>query len=1469
MPQINRIRVNNVKYNNGTQIYDDFKMNFACSNTLYDLANGGGKSLLMLLLLQNLIPNCHLDEKQPIEKLFRGKDCSNVIHSLIEWRLDDGDKSGYKYMTTGFCARKGTENSGNNENGNDTAAFDYYNYCLFYNTYNENDINNLSLQDNKEKVTYNGLKKQLRELQSENSFVIVSDIFENKKGEYQRFISQHGLYESEWEIIRGINKTEGHVRGYFEENYRTSRKVVEDLLIEKIIQKAFMAKTNKENDDEDMAKTLLDIKDKILELSKQKGEISKFDRQGNVTSDFISMASSLVNVYEAKEKLEDSLVSTYNTLENNIDSKYSEKNSLEEDIESINKEAKEIEKNIATIKLQSQHNKLNITKEKLEDLQNSYEGADASFMALSKDIKFREAKNYFMDYIESKNKYDETNHLLKNIFTDNDTLTKDLNILAWNKKSRDDIKLKELNNQLRRALTKLEKISIEINESSNAERDIDKKIAVNESEISKSRGKQKALKDKVNAIRKQVNIMLISEIDSEIVGIEKHREQGKGKLELNKILSDSLIQQNNNFKIAIAKDEEKLSFMESKINQHDDLIKLYKADKTKAYKLLEVYSATDILDLSNSLDIKYKELLEIIFGEEKELKKLVDYNTELNQDKPMQETKEILKVKEYINRNYNEDGILGIEYLQGRTVEEKELLLSKIPFLPYSVIVTYNFKKLLNDEKFKECDFGNFAVPIISLESIKEKLDFNLDGLIFAVKDKSKFISIEKIKAEKAKIQLDIEERKNSLEILKRNETTLKKDNSYIKEFQFTYDNKIEDIIKEMAELKEQISFLKSERINSIKAMDGLDNQMKNLETANKNIIKEIDDLDGQLQLLSELKINLDNLNEEEKILQEAEENSKILKIQYSDIQNLMSAQKEEEKSQAEVKKVVDEKIALIKREWDDSFKTYYNEQVQEVLDITDEDLEAKFKGSKKALEEKNTDIKDKEELVKNYLGNMRKSEKETINRGYSIDKLYELKNNNEILVTGEEELKGLKDDLGTLKTKAENINKEIIKERSLNDNLQGNIDNLLSRFSDDFGQYIPIEMEVFLFKQFEEENILKGKKLVNKKGELLKLETVIYKEIQDLKSIIGDVEVTLRSNNILKDKTKAQLENKEDIKNYYEILENDYSKIRRKEKDSKTDFENGKEKNIKTLKEIGAMELAEEFARSIIIPTDTEKCLELAENLEKIKELLFLQKGKIENDIKDMEQIKDNFQNQCIQRCRDVKTELDRFPRLSKLNLNNELIQIVSLNLPYVNEQEQKLRMSEYIENTIKKVDSIQDSLEKMKYIKNQLALKRLFSVIVQDMNKIVLKLYKRERISQQSRTLEYEQAVGSTGQSQGIYIQFLISVINYIKNINSFNADNNKLRKTIFIDNPFGAAKDIYIWEPIFEFLKANNVQLIVPVRGATPAISGKFDVNYILGQKLIGDAQQTVVMEVRSQVSNQEVEFRKIEQEQMKIM
>ena len=322
MPQINRIRVNNVKYNFGTQYYDDFMMRFHCRNTIYDLANGGGKSLLMLLLLQNVIPNCTLDEKQPVEKLFRPGGGNTVIHSLIEWKLDATNNDGYKYMTTGFCARKakdteadGTEADGISGRfsaageapaGRDNASVEYFNYCIFYREFGENDIKNLPLTKNGERITYNGLKQYLRELEH-NDFHVSVKIFD-RKGEYQSFISKYGLYESEWEIIRGINKTEGHVRTYFETNYKTSRKVVEDLLIEEIIQKSFHNKLAVGNDEGQMAQTLLDIKDTLARLSKKNAQITNYDKQMELLDAFSEYILGYRSLYEEKGNLRGQLL---------------------------------------------------------------------------------------------------------------------------------------------------------------------------------------------------------------------------------------------------------------------------------------------------------------------------------------------------------------------------------------------------------------------------------------------------------------------------------------------------------------------------------------------------------------------------------------------------------------------------------------------------------------------------------------------------------------------------------------------------------------------------------------------------------------------------------------------------------------------------------------------------------------------------------------------------------------------------------------------------------------------------------------------------------------------------------------------------------------------------------------------------------------------------------------------------------
>lgn len=307
------------------------------------------------------------------------------------------------------------------------------------------------------------------------------------------------------------------------------------------------------------------------------------------------------------------------------------------------------------------------------------------------------------------------------------------------------------------------------------------------------------------------------------------------------------------------------------------------------------------------------------------------------------------------------------------------------------------------------------------------------------------------------------------------------------------------------------------------------------------------------------------------------------------------------------------------------------------------------------------------------------------------------------------------------------------------------------------------------------------------------------------------------------------------------------------------------KGQTAEALSEMGVFEMAETIRRDVIIPENYYDAKALLESLLQIISYIDLEKERVEKGIEDMVAIKENFCSQCLQRCMDVKTELEKLPKLSKITVGEEVIRMVDLTIPYVKEEFLAQRMSDYIDDIVKGADAYEDERKRVRYIRDCLALKRLFGVMVTDMNAIKLKLYKRERIKEQSRYLRYEEAVGSTGQSQGIYIQFLVAIINYIAGMYSYGAEGEISTKTIFIDNPFGAAKDVYIWEPIFAMLAANHVQLIVPARGATPAITGKFDVNYVLGQQMVGNRQQTVVVDYTSKTSQEELEYQDITYQQ----
>ena len=481
MPQINRIRVNNVKYNFGTQVYDDFVMRFNCQNTIYDLANGGGKSLLMLLLMQNMLPNCTLDDKQPIEKLFRQGSGNTCIHSLVEWKLDPCyQKDGFRFMTTGFCARKGRGTDDETQDGQEqtstpTASVEYFNYCIFYREFGDNDIKNLPLVNNGERITYNGLKAYLRELEkSEYKYVV--KIFD-RKGDYQSFISNYGIYESAWEIVRGINKTEGHVRTYFESNYKTSRKVVEDLLIEEIIQKSFNNKLSVDNDEGMMAQTLMDIKDKLVELSRKHSQLGAYDSQIAAIDSFKEYLSTYEAFYNRKEEIEKQLYDLLLVAMSESDKKDKELKSQDDLITKMHDELAHEKEAIAVAEVMSEKNSMAGVEGLVKETRKALELKNTAIAEARGKLSLMESAGDYKDYAEYEKSYKGLQVAIENRLREDTDITAELKILAAGYRKfyeTESGRLKEKNDI---AVNRVKALEVKLSETKDKLRNADKEAA--------------------------------------------------------------------------------------------------------------------------------------------------------------------------------------------------------------------------------------------------------------------------------------------------------------------------------------------------------------------------------------------------------------------------------------------------------------------------------------------------------------------------------------------------------------------------------------------------------------------------------------------------------------------------------------------------------------------------------------------------------------------------------------------------------------------------------------------------------------------------------------------------------------------------------------------------------------------------------------------------------------------------------
>lgn len=1463
MPQINRIRVNNVKYNFGTQFYDDFLMRFSCKNTIYDLANGGGKSVLMLLLLQNMLPNCTLDEKQPIEKLFRAGNDNTVIHSLVEWKLNPCHiKNGFQYMTTGFCARKAKESGAEGVPDRNTAPIDYFNYCIFYREFNDNDIRNLPLSSGTERITYQGLKNYLRDLEKKD-FNLQIHLFE-RKGEYQQFVADYGIYESEWELIRGINKTEGHVRTYFETNYRTTRKVVEDLLIQEIIQKAFYTKTERSGDEEQTAKTLMDIKDKLVELAQKKGEIANYDRQMEILEGFIQWMNTLKDIYQKKEDLKEELLAVYRTCVKRRKDKEEARDQLEQRREEAGARKRQLMKEAETAAVQ-------LDKQSLEELHKETEKCRETVTSLEEELehwkeKQRECENTndYLDYLEAEAGYASTQISLENVHKQNEELAGELYTLAGQIKILMEESGHTLREQLSEEETHLTDRREELEKALAEERKTDRMIAVLEERIRELEAEKERLSEAAARCQQETGLLLLSEAPKRLGENIERQKEWNIRLESLAQEKAETDEQYTGIRISMADDKTREQLMTDRLEECQRKLRQCREEKEHAERLQKAYQESDMEKLRQLLSDSYEsscgslqELRVSLAAKQKQLRGL-------RQNRPLLPSGQIMEWKDYIERVHDTTVRLGCEYLEELDPVRREEALELNPLLPYALLVEKGAEQIAENHSLQEKISGDRLVPILSMQAVQEGIRVAAGQQVaFLTQDPSLYYDAETIEKKINRLRQEIESDEKKRLRLEEQIAVVRQDRDYLQQALSREDyreqqEKYRQISQELQELRAQSELRLGEK-------ERLNGRREQLDTLKAQILEQLEEALREERQLQETVEAVTALKEAEGQLAETKKNLEEKQQTLTMLRKQISGQQEAVTDAQDQIRRLQSAIRRMEEEWEQAYASY-----DRAVDVAPPDQELRelaiqFQGKKQALDQESSDVADKEQLARSYRAAMEKCVTSLRYRGTALDAMKERFRLGTASRTKEEELWEIRKRVTTLEEQIRVSRHHLESRMSRYHQEMGSVDHAQKSVEKKYGAYDPLEGSREELTALVKENQLLISRLEEELAKDAGLQKELISQCYALEAMQNDMEQMMKTEEINGNSEGPLLEEGTSLKDSYQKLRSQYTKISREEAAQREEFLKEKNKLAETLEATGAFDLAREIKQSVESPSGAEDVKRQSENINRTIACIALEKERVDKGLEDMDKLRINFENQCLQSCLNIKEELDRLPKLSKINLDGQPVSILTLQIPYIKEESYHQAMTDYIGSIVERADTIQNPTEQLRYIRSHLAWKKLFSVIVTDMDAIRLMLYKRERMKEQSRYLRYEEAVGSTGQSQGIYIQFLVAVVNYITSIYAGSTDPVGLRKVIFIDNPFGAAKDIYIWEPIFQLLKNNHVQLIVPARGATPAITGRFEVNYILGQKFIGGRQQTVVVDYRSQTEEREMDYIPITYEQ----
>lgn len=1454
MPYINKVRLVNVRFNNNNSRFEDLKMPIDGKSTTYELINGGGKSVLLMMLLQVVLPNESLKTEKPVKNIFTNtKDISS--HVLVEWILEEG---GYHTrLLTGFCSRKSRDREGSQ--GMIDGGIDYFNYTYLYNESNPNDIYSLELfkeEDGMKKVmSYQELKSKLHKLKDSGKAV---EIFENRKREYQEFLKGYQIVQAEWDILRKINVRENNLANYFRED-KSSKKLIENFLV-KIVDK--VGENKDKVSEEKMANTLIKMKDMFAKLQREYRLLEEYEQYKFTLEKIIEAVNRAVEVFEDVDDFNKEVASIVyginELLMENTEVLTRKKDQLEVERERLF----DIKKGIKSIEVSK--NQLLMNEKHVEDISKGTEIDDYKkrIADLEDEILYYQAVNQFFDYKDTFSKIKSKQEELYKIGLSDTELFDKRNYYGQQLKYALEDNRSVLDDKKNYADAEVEVVGNKINKCEKDISDLNKQFGSQEYEV--NRLTQEIENDKL--LFKECNTELLQTgefnsiiYDADIQIEQMTKESKKVDTSINStdeqiILLDKSV---NDISVEITKINGEIELLDEKHETNNDKIQTYRLKKEQIDMISQNYDIHNVIELQEELrkisDEEYSRRSELEFAI-KDIDKQLDvikvhgiyvFNYKLI------ELHEHLKGKLSI--------ILGSEYLKRLSQEDRKTCLKKYKFLPYSIMLPESeYNKVKKDASIIGKKFVDSMIPIVNWDSVKRNDLLDSEDVLFPMRDVefhlSSLSNVEMFKDEliekKRKKKIDFNEIENSINVYQ----------NYlgqIKNYTVDYpESVVEELLSTEANLKKSIEILSAK-------LKGL---RKNQESAVAKRQELLDDLEGLksrstklksvIEILLKFKKLNDGISENENKFKKAQsllrEASAKLQTRNDDKKVLINEQStlriQLNDLKTNIEKVNDELITLVEFHLPKTFIPDEN---------TIETIRGHFKVYNDKFREEAGNISRIEDEIAVYSDTLSKITEEIVDLGFALELLKEENPVSRIpkdTVKEKKELSRISNKrLGELRDEKEKILIAYTKHET-------NVENSMGQYERIYGKFEVLEGADNLADIKLKDKELRGLKETYKsrcsdmEDEIAKLAT----DVDEYVRAHRDFSVFATSNSIDLDDYKKQ-EYKEVS---FDECRSRYKDIQKKVTKAQNLFVSEKSKLIKESSKFTVRNFRDDIEK-IDKPSSLNESQSILSSLNSYIQILMEKMGKVKVEIEHEKSFKDGFVQQCVSAGVWMYDQLVKLNTLSKIKIPDLDVKkpMVEIELKCFEEEVQKKRMENHINSLVERItEDNKSSLSK------ELSSKAFLSQVV-DMNSAKVYLYKVEDIVRNSRRIRWENAVESDGQTHTLYFLFLASIITFIRSITP--GCDGSTKKVLIVDNPFGSASAVYLWRIMFAMMKENNFQLISAGHNISKEILPFFEVNYLLSEDIMSNGTKKVVVhDFRGIVESERLASEEIDTEQLSL-